>query len=75
MAAWRYGNRSARRPRLARIAKLTPRDDFLIGALFSVLSSDSSWRLARPRFDTQFGGAAFKRFLRVPHDQPEVFGS
>src|SRR6266513_3324170 len=65
MAAWRYGIDRPGAHGLARIAKLTPRDDFLIGALVLGLVAGffvADWLVRR--FDTQFGGAAFKRFLR-----------
>ncbi|HZF19446.1 MAG TPA: type IV secretion system DNA-binding domain-containing protein, partial [Burkholderiales bacterium] len=65
MAAWRYGIDRPVAHGLARIAKLTPRDDFLIGALVLGLVVGfflADWLVRR--FDTQFGGAAFKRFLR-----------
>lgn len=65
MAAWRYGIDRPVAHGLARIAKLTPRDDFLIGALVLGLVAGfflADWLVRR--FDTQFGGAAFKRFLR-----------
>jgi type IV secretory pathway TraG/TraD family ATPase VirD4 len=65
MAAWRYGIDRPVAHGLARIAKLTPRDDFLIGALVLGLAAGfflADWLVRR--FDTQFGGAAFKRFLR-----------
>jgi len=65
MAAWRYGIDRPVAHGLARIAKLTPRDDFLMGALVLGLVVGfflADWLVRR--FDTQFGGAAFKRFLR-----------
>lgn len=65
MAAWRYGIERPFARGLVRIAKLTPQDDFLIGALFVGLAvgffvADCIIR----RYDTRFGGAPFKRFLR-----------
>jgi type IV secretory pathway TraG/TraD family ATPase VirD4 len=65
VAAWRYGIDRPVARGLARIAKLTPSDDFLIGALVLGLAAGfflGDWLVRR--FDTQFGGAAFKRFLR-----------
>src|SRR5258708_21315827 len=65
VAAWRYGLDRPGARGLARIAKLTPRDDFLIGAL--VLGLVAGFFLADGlvrRFDTQSGGAGFKGFLR-----------
>jgi type IV secretory pathway TraG/TraD family ATPase VirD4 len=65
VAAWRYGIDRPVARGLARIVKLTPRDDFLIGALVLGLVAGfflGDWLVRR--FDTQFGGAAFKRFLR-----------
>src|SRR6266513_5796781 len=65
MAAWRYGIDRPVAHGLARIAKLTPRDDFLVGALVLGLVVGfflADWLVRR--FDTHFGGAAFKRFLR-----------
>src|SRR6266516_2749847 len=66
MAAWRYGIDRPVAHGLARIAKLTPGDDFQLGAL--VLALVVGFLLAgRPvrRRDTRFGGAAFKRCLPV----------
>lgn len=65
VAAWRYGIDRPVARGLARIAKATPRDDFLIGALVVGLVAGffvADWFVRR--FDPQFGGAAFKRFLR-----------
>ena len=65
VAAWRYGVERPIGRGLLRITKLTPHDDFLIGAL--VLGSLAGFVLADwivRRYDTQFGGASFKRFLR-----------
>jgi len=65
VAAWRYGIDRPVARGLARVAKLTPGDDFLIGALVLGLVAGffvADWLVRR--FDTQFGGAAFKRFLR-----------
>jgi len=65
VAVWRYGIDRPVARGLARIAKLTPGDDFLIGALVLGLVAGffvADWLVRR--FDTQFGGAAFKRFLR-----------
>src|SRR5258708_37351472 len=58
MAAWRYGIDRPVAHGLARIAKLTPRDDFLIGAL--VLGLVAGFFLADwlvPRFDPPLRGA------------------
>src|SRR5258706_11189310 len=63
MAAWRYGIDRPVAHGLARIAKLTPRDDFLIGAL--VLGLVVGFFLADwlvPRVGTPLRGAAVKRF-------------
>src|SRR5712664_2754006 len=57
VAVWRYGIDRPVAHGLARIAKLTPRDDFLIGALVLGLVSGfflADWLVRR--FDTQFGG-------------------
>jgi len=64
-AAWRYGIDRPVARGLARVAKLTPRDDFLIGALVLGLVAGffaADWFVRR--FDPQFGGAAFNRFIR-----------
>src|SRR5256885_17216812 len=58
VAAWRYGIDRPVARGLARIAKLTPGDDFLIGALVLGLVAGfflADW-LGRA-FGTQFGGA------------------
>ena len=50
---------------LVRVAKLTPEDNFLIGAL--VVGAFAGFFLGDwivRRFDSRFGGAAFRRFLR-----------
>lgn len=65
MAMWRYGIDRPVARGLVRIAKLTPQDQFLMGALFAGLAigfftADAIIR----RYDTQFGGAGFRRFLR-----------
>jgi type IV secretory pathway TraG/TraD family ATPase VirD4 len=65
VAAWRYEVDQPVGRGLLRIAKLTPHDDFLIGAL--VLGVLAGFALADwifRRYDTHFGGASFKRFLR-----------
>lgn len=65
VAAWRYGVERPVARGLLRIAKLTPHDDYLIGALvLGVLGGFvlADWIIRR--YDTQFGGASFKRFLR-----------
>ena len=65
VAAWRYEVEQPVGRGLLRIAKLTPHDDFLIGAL--VLGVLAGFALADwivRRYDTHFGGASFKRFLR-----------
>jgi len=65
VAAWRYGIDRPVARGLARIAKATPQDDFLIGALVLGLVAGffvADWFVRR--FDPQFGGAAFNRFLR-----------
>lgn len=65
VAAWRYEVDQPVGRGLLRIAKLTPHDDFLIGAL--VLGVLAGFALANwivRRYDTHFGGASFKRFLR-----------
>src|SRR6266704_6502898 len=65
MAAWRYGIDRPVARGLARIAKLTPRDDFLIGALVLGLVAGlfvADWLVRR--FGTHFCGAVFKRFVR-----------
>ena len=65
MAVIRY---SVERPvlrSLVRVAKLTREDNFLIGAL--VIGAFAGFFLGDwivRRFDSQFGGAAFRRFLR-----------
>lgn len=64
-AAWRYGVERPVARGLMRIAELTPRDGLLIGALalgalVGFLLADWAFR----HYDTEFGGAAFKRFLR-----------
>jgi len=63
--ALRYGFEQPVARSLLRIARLTPRDEVLAGAL--VLGVLAGWGLAAwivRRYDTQFGGAPFKRFLR-----------
>jgi len=65
VAAWRYGLERPVARGLLKVAKLTPHDDFLIGAL--VIGALAGFVLADwiiRRYDTQFGGASFKRFLR-----------
>ncbi len=65
MAAWRYGVERPVLRGLVRVAKLTPEDNFLIGAL--VLGAFAGFFLGDwiiRRYDSRFGGAAFKRFLR-----------
>src|SRR5438105_3059982 len=65
VAAWRYGVEPPVVRGLVRIAKLTPQDNFLVGAL--VLGAFAGFFLGDwivRRYDSQFGGASFKRFLR-----------
>lgn len=65
VAAWRYGIDRPIARGLLRIAKLTPEDQFLTGALFLGLVAGffvADWIIRR--YDTQFGGAGFRRFLR-----------
>jgi type IV secretory pathway TraG/TraD family ATPase VirD4 len=71
VAAWlavatlRYGIERPVARDLVRIARLTPGDEFLVGAL--VLGLVAGFFLADwivRRFDAQFGGAAYKRFVR-----------
>src|SRR5258708_35016017 len=64
-AAWRYGIDRPVARGLARVAKLTPQDDFLIRALVLGLGAGffaADWFV--PRFDPQLGGAAVHRFIR-----------
>jgi len=65
VAAWRYGLERPVARALLKVAKATPHDDFLLGAL--LLGTLAGFLLADwavRRYDTQFGGASFKRFLR-----------
>ena len=65
MAMWRYGIDKPVVRGLVRIAKLTPQDQFLMGAL--LVGTAMGFFLADAiirRYDTQFGGAGFRRFLR-----------
>lgn len=65
VAAWRYGLERPVVRGLVRIARQTPEDDFLIGAL--ALGAFAGFFLGDwivRRYDSQFGGAGFKRFLR-----------
>src|SRR5581483_816342 len=65
VAAWRYGVERPVARGLVRIAKATPEDGFLIGALaLGALAGVGLADWIVRRYDTQFGGAAFKRFLR-----------
>src|SRR5260370_14601097 len=64
MAAWRYGVERPVLRGLVRVAKLTPEDNFLIGAL--VLGAFAGFFLGDwiiRRYDSRFGGAGFKAFL------------
>ncbi|AJP48608.1 hypothetical protein PG1C_09450 [Rugosibacter aromaticivorans] len=65
MAAWRYGIERPVARGLVRIARLTPQDQFLMGALGVGLASGLfiAHRIVQ-HYDTQFGGAGFRRFLR-----------
>jgi len=59
VAAWRYGLERPVARGLLKVAKLTPHDDFLIGAL--VIGALAGFVLADwiiRRYDTQFGGAS-----------------
>ena len=65
MALIRYSVERPMLRSLVRVAKLTPEDNFLIGAL--VIGAFAGFILGDwivRRFDSQFGGAAFRRFLR-----------
>ena len=65
VAAWRYGVERPVVRSFVKIAKLTPEDNFLIGAL--VVGAFTGFFLGDwivRRYDSKFGGAAFKRFLR-----------
>ncbi|MBF6570161.1 MAG: DUF853 family protein, partial [Candidatus Binataceae bacterium] len=64
-ALWRYGVERPVSRGLLRVAELTPRDGVLIAAL--LVGALAGFLLAAwivHRYDAQFGGAAFKRFLR-----------
>ena len=65
IAAWRYGFERPVLRGLWRVAKLTQEDNFLIGALVVGAFTGffaADWLIRR--YDSRFGGAAFKRFLR-----------
>lgn len=65
MAAWRYGIDQPAARGLVKLARLTPQDQCLIGALAVGLASGfliAHW--VTQHFDTKFGGAGFRRFLR-----------
>ena len=65
MTAWRYGIERPVLRGLLRVAKLTPDDNFLIGAL--VIGAFAGFLLGDwlvRRYDSRFGGAPFRRFLR-----------
>jgi len=65
VAAWRYGVERPVVRGFVKIAKLTPQDNFLIGAL--VVGAFTGFFLGDwivRRYDSKFGGGAFKRFLR-----------
>lgn len=65
MAAWRYSIDRPVAHDLVRIARLTPQDQFLMGALGVGLVAGffAAHRIVQ-HYDTQFGGAGFRRFLR-----------
>jgi len=61
----RYGLESPYARSVVRVAKHTPRDKWLIGSLIAGAGGGLLFAAyAVRRFDTQFGGAGFKRFLR-----------
>src|SRR5687768_5290185 len=64
-AGWQYGFDRPFSRALIEVAKRTPHDELLLGSLLAgaaggLLLGDYLVR----RFDTKFGGAGFKRFLR-----------
>lgn len=64
-AAWRFGLERPYARAVIRLAKHTPNDDLLLGSLIAGVTGGlllGSYVVRR--FDTQFGGAGFKRFLR-----------
>src|SRR4051794_30829803 len=65
VAVWQYGIEKPYGRSLLSIAKLTPADDYLMGVLAAGVGLGAvaaTWLIQR--FDSRFGGAAFKQFLR-----------
>jgi type IV secretory pathway TraG/TraD family ATPase VirD4 len=64
-AAWQYGFDRPYARAVIRLAKQTPRDDFLLTSLVAGVAGGLLLGVyVVRRFDTQFGGAGFRRFLR-----------